>query len=388
MSTFDLLSIVFIGAAALAALMLYARQALLLAYLLLGLVLGPYGLSLLPDVPQVAEVSEIGIAFLLFLLGLNLEPGDLKRILSEAVVVTVLSCLCFAVLGAAIALAFGFSWTEVALIGIAQMFSSTIIGIKLLPTTALHHQRMGNIIVSILLLQDMIAIIVFAFLGGPVAGELLPPSAAIAVKLMSLPLLIAAAWFGARYVLMPLVEKFELVREFIFLLAIGWCLLWAQVASLAGIPHEVGAFIAGVSLAVHPVSRYLAEALRPLRDFFLILFFVTIGASLKLPLLVDVALPAVLLAGVALFIKPWVFRLLLERFREEVDLSQQIGVRLGQISEFSLLLALLAQHNGLMSESASTLIESAAIIAFAVSSFWIVRRYPTPIATSNHLRSD
>ena len=388
MSTFDLLSIVFIGAAALAALMLYARQALLLAYLSLGLVLGPYGLSLLDDVPQVAEVSEIGIAFLLFLLGLNLEPGDLKRMFSEAVVVTVLSCLCFAVLGAAVALAFGFSWTEVLLIGIAQMFSSTIIGIKLLPTTALHHQRMGNVIVSILLLQDMIAIIVFAFLGGPVAGELLPPSAAIAVKLMSVPLLIAAAWFGARYALMPLVEKFELVREFIFLLAIGWCLLWAQVASLAGIPHEVGAFIAGVSLAVHPVSRYLAEALRPLRDFFLILFFVTIGASLKLHLLMDVALPAVLLAGVALFIKPWVFRFLLERFREEIDLSQQIGVRLGQISEFSLLLALLALHNGLVSESASTLIESAAIITFAVSSFWIVRRYPTPIATSNHLRAD
>ncbi len=388
MSTFDLLSIVFIGAAALAAAVLYARQALLLAYLLLGFVLGPYGFSLLADVPQVAEVSEIGIAFLLFLLGLNLEPADLKRLLSEAVVVTVLSCLCFGALGAAIALAFGFNWTEVILIGIAQMFSSTIIGIKLLPTTALHHQRMGNIIVSILLLQDMIAIIVFAFLGGPVAGTLLSPSATIAVKLMSMPLLIAAAWFGARHVLMPLVEKFELVREFIFLLAIGWCLLWAQAASLAGIPHEVGAFIAGVSLAVHPVSRYLAEALRPLRDFFLILFFVALGASLKLPLLADVALPALLLAGVALFIKPWVFRFLLERFREEVDLSQQIGVRLGQISEFSLLLALLALHNGLVSESASTLIESAAIIAFAASSFWIVRRYPTPIATSNHLRAD
>ena len=388
MSTFDLLSIIFIGAAILAALALYARQALLLAYLLLGFVLGPYGFSLLDDVPQVAEVSEIGIAFLLFLLGLNLEPRDLRRLLSEAVAVTALSCLCFAALGATIALAFGFSWKEVILIGIAQMFSSTIIGIKLLPTTALHHQRMGNIIVSILLLQDMIAIIVFAFLGGPVAGELLSPSATIAVKLMSMPLLVAAAWFGARHVLIPLVEKFELVREFIFLLAIGWCLLWAQAASLAGIPHEVGAFIAGVSLAVHPVSRYLAEALRPLRDFFLILFFVTIGAGLELPLLAEVALPALLLAGAALLIKPWVFRFLLERFREEVDLSQQIGVRLGQISEFSLLLALLALQNGLISENASTLIESAAIITFAASSFWIVRRYPTPMATSRHLRAD
>ena len=150
--------LIFTGGAVLATVALYARQSLLLAYIAVGLIGGPHVTGLVADPALVADIANVGIIFLLFLLGLNLEPDDLIHLLREATVVTLLSCLTFALSGFVISMAFGFSPIDSMVIGIAMMFSSTIIGLKLLPTSALHHQRMGEIIVSILLLQDIIAI--------------------------------------------------------------------------------------------------------------------------------------------------------------------------------------------------------------------------------------
>ena len=150
--------LIFTGAAILAGLALFARQSLLVAYIVLGGLLGPWGLSLVDDASIIQQIGHIGIIFLLFLLGLNLQPAQLLHMFRKAIVVTVASSLSFAIAGFLVSRAFGFLLTECLLIGAAMMFSSTIIGLKLLPTTALHHRHVGQVMISILLLQDIIAI--------------------------------------------------------------------------------------------------------------------------------------------------------------------------------------------------------------------------------------
>ena len=378
--------LIFAGAAILATLALYARQALIVVYILLGLLLGPSGTGLVKAPLVIEEIGEIGIMFLLFLLGLNLFPQKLIALLREAVLVTGASSAVFALLGAGLGLMFGFSLTESTIIGAALMFSSTIIGLKLLPTTVLHHQHTGEIIISILLLQDVLAIAVLLALqmNSKGAGAWLD----MILLLLSLPGLIALAFLIERYILIKLIARFDNIQEYIFLLAIGWCLGIAQLAIWLGLSAEIGAFIAGVSLASSPIAAFIAESLKPLRDFFLIVFFFALGAGIDTHMLPEVLFPATVLALLALGVKPVVFQFLLQVSKEGVKRSQEVGVRLGQISEFSLLIAMLALDLSVIGPRAAYLIQISTIFTFIVSSYWIVLRYPTPIAISDALRRD
>jgi len=378
--------LVFSGAALFATLALYARQSLLVAYILLGVLLGPWGFGLVSDPELIRGISEFGIMFLLFLLGLNLQPQELIRLVRKTTVVTVLSSILFAVVGYLIAYAFGYSHMEAVLIGGASTFSSTIIGLKLLPTTILHHQRTGEVIISILLLQDLFAIVLLLVVQGSTSGDV--PVLELFKLLATLPALVLAVWLFNRFVLLPLIQRFDRIQEYVFLMTIGWCLGVAELAHAVGLSAEIGAFIAGVTLASSPISLFIAESLKPLRDFFLVLFFVSLGAGFDLGMIEEVLLPALLLAGVMMLLKPLVFRRLLLRTGESEKRSHEVGYRLGQMSEFSLLLAVLALDMAVISSQASYLIQLATLLTFLVSSYLVVLRFPTPIAVSDALRRD
>jgi Kef-type K+ transport system membrane component KefB len=378
--------LVFTGAAVLATLALYARQSLLVAYIVLGALFGPWGFGLVSDPAVVQEIAHIGIMFLLFLMGLDLDPKELFHMVSKTTTVTAVSSLLFMLLGGGVAWMFGFSPLECLLIGIAATFSSTIIGLKLLPTTVLHHQRTGEVIISILLLQDLLAIVLLLFLqgGGQEEFELLD----FGLFLLSLPALILVSWLFERYILMHLIMKFDKIKEYIFLMAIGWCLGVAELASYLGLSTEIGAFVAGVALASSPLGAFIADSLKPLRDFFLVLFFFSLGAGFDLSMLYSVLLPAAMIAGLMLVCKPLVFRWLLLRTGESEKRSHEIGFRLGQMSEFSLLIAVLALEVGVISSGASYLIQLSTMLTFLASSYIIVMRFPTPIAVTDRLRQD
>ncbi|HEX2237997.1 MAG TPA: cation:proton antiporter [Gammaproteobacteria bacterium] len=206
--------------------------------------------------------------------------------------------------------------------------------------------------------------------------------------LLSFPVLILFAWLFERYVLITLIRRFDKIHEYIFLLVIGWCLGVAQLAAAMGLSHEIGAFIAGVLLATSPIALYIADSLRPLRDFFLVMFFFTLGARFDLTMLMHVLAPAGLLAALALILKPLVSQFLLHRSGEALGRAREVGVRLGQISEFSLLIAVLAMDLDVIGEQASYLIQISTLLTFIVSSYVIVMCYPTPIAISDRLRRD
>jgi Kef-type K+ transport system membrane component KefB len=382
------LFLIFTGAALTATLALWARQALIIGYIALGILFGPWGLSWISDTATIANMSEIGIIFLLFLLGLNLTPQKLLQLLRQTLLVTCITSFIFCAAGWLIARAFGFSALESLLVGVAAMFSSTIVGIKLLPTTVLHHRHTGEVIISVLLLQDLIAILVLLALQGlesPGSGFNWFDFGRLA---LSLPLLIGVAYALDRYVLLPLFHKFSQVQEYVFLLTLAWCLGIAQFAHSIGLSYEMGAFIAGITVATSPIALFIAESLKPLRDFFLVLFFFALGASLDLEVAADVVLPAAMLGLTMLALKPVVFRYLLGKVSESPKLAWETGWRLGQMSEFSLLITFLAMQSAQIGLEVVIMIQLATLITFVGSSSIIVLNFPTPVAASQRLRRD
>jgi len=380
--------LIFSGAAVFASLALYTRQPLIIAYIALGACIGPYGLSLVKDLNLLSQIGHIGIIFLLFLLGLDMQPQALWATLRKSTVVAVFSSAIFLATGFAVTFLFGYSTLDALIVGAAMMFSSTIIGIKLLPTTILHHRHIGELMIGLLLLQDLLAIIVLMVLLSASSGSTEGMGRDLALSLLSLPLLAGGALLIVRYILLPLITRFDRFHEYIFLLAIGWCLGMAEAAKALGLSEEIGAFIAGITIATSPISQYIAVNLKPLRDFFLILFFFSVGARFDLAVLNQVLAPALLLAALVLGLKPVVYRFLLKGVSEKRTLAWDLGFRLGQASEFSLLIAYVAVGSALISEQASLLIQATTIITLLASSYIVVLNYPTPIAISDRLRRD
>ncbi|MDX1900814.1 MAG: cation:proton antiporter [Gammaproteobacteria bacterium] len=376
--------LIFSGTAVLATLALFTRQSLLVAYMALGALFGPWGFKFITNSALIEQSGDVGIIFLLFLLGLDLQPKNLLHSLRKMNVITLISSLIFFIVGFGIAWVFHFTLTECLIAGAAVIFSSTIIGLKLLPTTILHHQHTGELMISILLLQDIIAIIVLLALQG--IGDRVLSFHDIGYIVGAFPLLILIGYLFQRFVLGKLLMLFDRVHEYIFILSIGWCLCMAELSHYMGLSGEIGAFIAGISLATHPVSLYVAESLKPLRDFFLVIFFFSIGAGFNFSYLSTVILPAAILAVSMLALKPFVFSQLLSHNKENSKVSKEVGVRLGQLSEFSLLIISLAVQAKLASAKFSYTLQAATILTFIVSCYWVVMRYPTPLATTDNLR--
>ncbi len=386
-SVFYTIFLIFSGAAILSTLVLYTKQSLLVAYILLGAALGPWGLKLVPDVTTVQQVGDIGIVFLLFLLGLHLQPQNLVHMLRKVTWIAVVSSILFAAIAYYIGRWFGLSETESWVLGGSMMFSSTIIGLKLLPTTILHHQHTGEVMISVLLMQDVIAIIILILINGAHDGGGLSVDDLLLVGI-ALPALCLFAFLCERYILIKLLARFDRTQEYVFLLSIGWCLGLSVLAQKLGLSEDIGAFVAGVALASSPISLFIAESLKPLRDFFLVMFFFSIGATFNFSYSSQVIIPAVILAASILIIKPFLFYILLLRSGEKKSVAKEVGIRLGQGSEFSLLVASIALSTKLISDVASNLIQATTILTFIVSSYLVVLKYPTPIALSEKMRKD
>lgn len=380
------LFLIFSGAAILSTLALFTRQSLLVGYMLLGVILGPSVLNWFSDSSIISQTGEIGIIFLLFLLGLHLEPQNLWHMLRKTTWIAAASSVVFMAMGVIVSRWWGFTWTEAYVVGAAMMFSSTIIGLKLLPTTILHHQHTGEVMISILLMQDLVAIISLLVLQGEQLGGV--SFTTLLLLCIALPALFAVAFIIERWILRPLLARFDQVQEYLFLVAIGWCLGMAVLATLFKLSAEIGAFIGGVAIAASPIARYIAESLKPLRDFFLVMFFFAVGAEFDIHSLKIIAIPALVLTAAIFIIKPWTFKWLLRWTGESKKVSWEVGVRLAQASEFSLLLASMAASSELIGNNAYSLIQATTMLSFVISSYWVVMRYPTPLAFKENLRRD
>lgn len=379
------LAVIFAGAAALGTIFLYLRQPIILAYIVLGGLIGPWGFRVLGDAGHIEQLSHIGIILLLFLLGLNLHPEKLLQLFRKTSIVTLSTSFLFMVLAAAVSFLMGFGGRDSLIIGAAMMFSSTIVSLKLIPTTTLHQRHTGEMMISVLLFQDILAILLILFLGGGAAGGGILTMVLVVLKLAGLG---AFSFVTVKFVIIPLFRRFDAIKEYIFLASLGWCLFMAEMAHLLGLSYEMGAFMAGVAIAAFPIALIISENLKPLREFFLILFFFSIGARFDLFVTKNVVLPGLILAAVLMAAKPLLFRGAFAMIKEESRISRELGVRLGQASEFSLLVAYSAEKSGQIAVASSYLIQTVVIITFIASTYWVVAKYPTPIASKSGMRMD
>ena len=377
--------LIFAGAAIFATVFQYLKQPVILAYIGLGIAAGPWGLGLIQEPEHIEKLSHIGVILLLYLLGINLKPDRLFHLFSKTAIVTLFTSLTFLLVISAAAFAFGFAVFESIIIGAALMFSSTIISLKLIPTTTLHHKHTGEMMTSVLLMQDVIAIVLIVMLTG---GQGENVTMAIVMLLVKLVVLTLVAYGLVKYVVNNLFLRFDIIQEYTFLLALGWGLLGAGVAEFIGLSYEMGAFIAGVAFASSPVSMVVAENLKPLRDFFLILFFFSIGAQFNFLVTQRVLLAGVVISILIVVVKPLVFKKGFEFIGETKDFSLELGARLGQGSEFSLLVIYSALAAGLIDLRASYLVQMVVILTFVLSTYWVVYRYRTPISSTRKNRLD
>ncbi len=378
-------ALIFAGAALFATLFLYLKQPIILAYIALGIVIGPKGLGLVNDAEQIERLAQIGIILLLFLIGLNFQPAKLVGLLGRVGIVTLATCFIFMLLGLAAALALGYPFIDSLIIGAALMFSSTIVSLKLIPTTQLHHHHVGEVMISVLLLQDVIAIVLIVLV---TEGGIDDISISVSLLLLKLVILSVASFVIVKFVITRLLLKFDVIKELIFILALGWGLFVAGVAEMLGLSFEMGAFIAGISLATVPIALVIAEELKPLRDFFLILFFFSIGAEFDLVASQQIIVPGLIITTLLMVAKPVIFNWGFKIIGEKPQNSAEIGVRLGQASEFSLLIAFSALASGLIEERSSYLIQLVVMLTFVASTYWVVNVYPTPISYKPDRRKD
>ncbi len=377
--------IIFAGAALMATIFLYLKQPIILAYIAVGVVIGPWGLGLIDDAANIEQLSHIGIILLLFLIGLNFQPARMVGLLGRTGLVTLATCFSFQLLIMSAAIIMGFGFQDSVIIGSALMFSSTIICLKLIPTTELHHQHLGELMISILLMQDVIAIILILLVTGGGGDDLAITALFLFIKLIAMT---ASAYLIVRYIITNLFLKFDVIKEHTFLLTLGWGLLGAGTAEMLGLSYEMGAFIAGISLATVPIALVIAEELKPLRDFFLILFFFSIGAQFDLSVTKDVILAGVVITILVMLLKPMIFKWSFLVVNEKPALAKELGIRLGQGSEFSLLVAYSATASGLISLHASYLIQMVVILTFVLSTYWVVLELQSPISFRRGQRRD
>jgi Kef-type K+ transport system membrane component KefB len=265
------------------------------------------------------------------------------------------------------------------------MFSSTIVSMKLIPTTTLHHKHTGEMMVSVLLLQDIIAIVLILLITGGQEGNI---PLTVAFLLLKLVVLTVISFAAVKYLITALYIKFDTIREHTFLMSLGWGLLIAGCAEYIGLSYEMGAFIAGVSIATVPIAMVIAEELKPLRDFFLVLFFFSIGAQFDLLVTEQVLIPGLFITLVLMAAKPFFFKWSFRTVGEPNKLSTELGIRLGQASEFGLLVGYSAIMSELITPKASYLIQTVVVLTFVLSTYWVIYRYPTPISMNASQRRD
>ena len=379
------LVLIFAGAAVLATLFLYLKQPIILAYIALGVVVGPSGLRLIDNPEHIEHLSHVGIILLLFLIGLNLRPDRMIGLFGKVSILTLATSVIFMSIVMLVATMLGYAFIHSLIVGAALMFSSTIIGLKLLPTTTLHHKHRGEMMVSVLLLQDILAIVIILLVSGGQENNI---PLTVSLLILKLILLTLFSFFAVKYIITGLYIKFDTIREHTFLMSLGWGLMLAGVAEAIGLTFVMGAFVAGVSIATLPISLVIAEELKPLRDFFLILFFFSIGAQLDLVVMKDVFLAGALISIIVVLIKPLVYRWGFNIAGEKDYVSAELGARLGQASEFSLLVAYSALIAGVIDQKSAYLIQTVVVLTFVFSTYWVINKYPTPISSVASQRRD
>jgi Kef-type K+ transport system membrane component KefB/Trk K+ transport system NAD-binding subunit len=369
-NVFSGLSLIIVIGAAVALIMRAINQPLIIGHIITGIIVGPALLHVASSPSTLALFSDLGIALLLFIIGLGLNPQIVKEVSKTATYVAVIQVGAITLVGFLLGLALGLEKTPAAFLGFSLAISSTIIILKMLSDKREQARLYGKIAISVSLVQDLIAIaLVVVTSAGHTKSLAVGSTLALAVKGVILGFIIY--WVSNR--LMPKLHKLiSGSQEFLFLFAIAWGLGSAALFQKIGLSSEIGALLAGVCLASQPYAQEIAARLRPLRDFFVIVFFIALGANLNLSDIGSKLSVILVSALVVIILKPLISMAVMGYLGYTKRTSFKASVALAQVSEFSIVLVLLGEQRGLINSSIVTAITLIALCSIAASSYLIL----------------
>jgi Kef-type K+ transport system membrane component KefB/Trk K+ transport system NAD-binding subunit len=369
---------VLLAAAAIGALGTWLRQPLIVSFIVVGILVGPAGVGLVTQQDEIELLASVGIALLLFVVGLKLDVDMIRTVGPVAVATGVGQVVFTSVVGFVIAMALGFSAVPSAYIAVALTFSSTIIIVKLLSDKREIDALHGRIAVGFLIVQDLaviLAMIGITALGS--AGEAgLAWRSVVATGLASL-LFLAAVGGLARWLLPALTASLARTPELLVLFGIAWAVVLAAAGEALGLSREVGAFLAGVSLASTDYRDALGARLVTVRDFLLLFFFIDLGARLDLSLLGATLVPAIVFSAFVLIGNPIIVMIIMGMMGYRRRTGFLAGLTVAQISEFSLILGALGLSLGHIDAETMGLITTVGLVTIGLSTYLII--YSGPI---------
>lgn len=348
---------------------------LLIAYLLGGLILAAAAIFDLGSSAALNFLPEIGIAFVLFLVGMEMDLREIRKLGKAILLSSTLQIIISSIAGFVIARLLGFAPTESVFLGVGLSFSSTIVVIKLLLEKNELSSLYGKLAVGILLLEDLVAVLIL--LGLTVSPSIfhfgLQQALPIVAFVLKVGLLFGGAFLVNRFVLPKVFSAVSESMELLFLTALAWCFIFVSFAISLGFSVVIGAFLAGVGLAASPFHYQIQGKVKPLRDFFVTLFFVYLGTQVNFADLGN-SFPAILAFSLyAVLAKPVIFLLVLGSFGFRKHTMFQTSVNLSNISEFSLIILLVGLQMEVVSGSALTVIALSLIISTIISSLMVAK---------------
>lgn len=347
---------------------------LLIAYLTGGLLIAFWGVFDVRSSQALSFLPEIGLAFLLFLVGMELDFREIRSLGKPIIISAVLHTLITTVFGSFIAQSFGFNLIESIYLGVGLAFSSTIVVLKLLLEKKDLFSLYGKLSLGILLLEDLLAVVILLGLTSTttITGTGFVSAFPVIVFMAKALILLSFALFLNHYILGTIFKAVSESQELLFLTALAWCFIYVTFALFMDFSVVIGAFLAGIALANSPYHFQIEGKVKPMRDFFVALFFVYLGTKVNFSH-IDQTFPIIIIFTLyALFIKPIIFLLLLGTFGFRKHTLFQASITLSQISEFSLIIILVGFEQGMVGNTALTVIATSAVISIIVSSLMIV----------------
>ncbi len=367
-SLFGQLGLLVIVAAALALLMRLLKLPPLVGYVLAGVLAGPLLLNRIPDHETLASLRQLGLALLLFLVGLELDWKTTRRQLKSAAGVTLIQAVATLAVGTGLGLAFGLKPIAAFILGLALCFSSSVIVVKLLGEDRELRTVHGRLSVGNLLAQDVLAMLALVVMTGFAAaqGATLPGQLAyLAVKVAAL---LALTWVLSQHVLPAALKYVARNGEVLFLSSVAWCFIYSFTVHWFAVPVEMGALLAGVSLASTPYAHDIINRIRSIRDFFVIIFFAALGAEVGMPHLSDVPLILGTLLLIV-FVRPLLTFALYLRQGYRSRSAFLAGITQSQLSEFSLILVGIAAVEGVFPADVAHALTFVTLVSIVLSAY-------------------
>ncbi|WP_369684839.1 cation:proton antiporter [Halalkalicoccus sp. NIPERK01] len=346
-------------------------QPTIIAYILTGLLLGPVFLDVVTEEGLVELMAELGLGFLLFLLGIKMRFDDIRNILRPIVTIAVWQTVLQTALAFAVAYVLGFTLVETVVIALATVFGATPIIVKVLTDKDEITALPGKIDVGVLIVQDIYLVFVLAMLS---AGGL-TSVADVGLTLVTITVMMSSiALFSlasSRYLLPGLFRRIADDKDVFFVIAIAWAFLFIVVSEGLDLSIEVGAFLAGISLAQLPYSKELEERIAPITDFFILVFFASIGLRLAADDLLAYWVEAVVASAVLMIGNFWIMFYLIDREDFSVETSFLGSINMVQVSEFSLVVGGIAVAQGFVDTPVLGYLSLMALLTMTLSTYVI-----------------